>query len=287
MYKTTIFFLLTLFTTSFISAEYRWLNDFYNATEETARLEVGYYTGDYISIDEDYTEFAVFAPLKYCFNDLRPFIDARNYVFNNGKWGSSLGWGVRDRLCCCDAAVGINSYFDYRRGNTKHSYNQWGVGLEYLSCDVDLRLNTYWVFENNRHHSNRTRVVTEGSTVVTERLIEFAYSGFDAEVGKKLFSIWDIDLYAGLGPYYFTRSHLEQFWGGFGRFEANYKDFLSLQVRVSHDDHNSTRVQGLIELSLPLYYLCPCGVVENTCVDWLLDQPVRRNGVILTDHKWR
>ncbi|MFA6916530.1 MAG: inverse autotransporter beta domain-containing protein [Parachlamydiales bacterium] len=283
MYKHFIYFLLALSITSGLSANNSWLDNYYYSTEE-ARLEVGYATGDYISIDEDYTEIAVFSPIRNTIFE-HPFIDVRNYIFNNGKYAANIGFGVRHKLCMCDAAVGINTYYDYRRGNTKHSFNQWGVGLEYLDPNYDMRLNTYWVFDNNRHNSNRTRLVANGSTFASERLLEYAYSGFDAEFGKKLFSYADFDLYAAAGPYYYTRSRIENFWGGFGRVELNWNSMVSLQVRVSHDDVNSTRVQGMIEVSIPLYQFCPCSV-EESCVDWLVIQPVRRNGIILTDHVW-
>jgi hypothetical protein len=59
---------------------------------------------------------------------------------------------------------------------------------------------------------------------------------FDAEIGLPLLSYCDFSLYGAAGPYYYTLSHQENFWGGHGRLELNWKSILSLQIQISYDN---------------------------------------------------
>ena len=253
-----------------------------------AHLELGYSAGKFISIDKDYAEIGLFNPidLSCCWV---PFIDARGYHFNDGKWAASAGGGIRTSLSNC-SVLGINTFYDYRRAHIERDFHQIGVGLEWLNNCWDFRINGYLPI--SKKTQTKTCVFNElGDGFFAKRQKrEFAYSGFTSEIGVPLINNCDFNFYAALGPYYFFRSHQNHFWGGYGRLELNWKSILSLQVRASYDRKHHTRVQGIIQFYIPFDFFC-CSSCDDccNCRDLLL-QPVRRNGIILTDNccnwKW-
>lgn len=251
-------------------------------TLANASFEVGYAFGRYISLDENYLELGLFAPVIASDNN-QFFLDAKGYRFDSGKWGSSTGLGWRTRFCG-SYAFGVNAYYDYLRSPKSNNYNQLGVGVELLAGCFDVRANGYFPF-GTRKYSDCLCFFDDldfgGDFFATNSLKEFSYTGFDAEVGINLFSFCDINFYAAGGPYYYKRSDKNfDFWGGYGRFEISWKDILSAQVIVTGDEVYNTNVQGIVRLSIPFsFFNCS---TQCTC-DELLLQRVRRNGVILTD----
>lgn len=248
-----------------------------NSIFQEMQVEFGYNTGRYISIDEDYSEVGIFAPL-FSTNSYSTFLDAHGYRFNDGKWAASIGGGVRKNLSE-SSVLGFNAYYDYRRGESKHNFNQIGLGAEWLNSCWDMRVNAYLPFFRKTQASFFYDFDNLGNGFFsTRREIEYAYSGFDAEIGLPLLSYCDFSLYGAAGPYYYTLSHQENFWGGHGRLELNWKSILSLQIQISYDNVYLTNVQGVIQISFPLD-LCWKG---SGC-HCLTNPQVQRNGVILTD----
>lgn len=290
MIKKLIFFSLTsltLFNTTFAEdwcAPYiNYCASVFSITNTT--FEIGYATGRYITLDQDYTEIGMFMPILNSDNH-QFFFDVKGYRFDKGKWGESAGFGYRTRYF--DKGVfGINLYYDgitvqrHRHWN-KHSYNQVGLGLEWLSECYDLRTNIYLPYGVKLFKSHKCCFddFSDGF-FAKSRILDFAYGGIDAEAGATLFSRYDFELYAAAGPYYYQRAKARNFWGGLARLEFSWRDIISVQGIVTADKENHTNVQGIFRLSLPLSLtglraICSC--------DGLLFQPVRRNGVILTDH---
>lgn len=248
---------------------------------QETQIELGYYTGDYISIDEDYCEASVFAPFSLS-NCYTPFLDVRGYRFNHGKWAASAGVGIRKNLSE-DSALGVNTYYDYRRGESDHNFHQIGLGFEWLNNCWDMRINGYLPVAKKRQQSSFCVFNHIGDDFfATRRKSEFVYSGFDAEVGMQFLNYCDFNVYGAAGPYYYVRSDQNHFWGGYGRLELDWKSILSAQVRVSHDKVFSTNVQGIFQITFPLDFFCSGW--ENWGCNHLVNQQVWRNGIILTDH---
>lgn len=250
---------------------------------QETQIELGYTTGKFISIDKDYAEVGLFVPLSLpnCYSS---FLDARGYRFKDGKWAASTGVGIRKNLSEF-SALGINTYYDYRRGESKHNFHQIGLGFEWLNNCWDIRINGYLPISQKKQTSEFCVFDQLGDGFfATRRRIEYAYSGFDAEIGLPLLSYSDFNLYGAAGPYYHFRSHQNHFFGGHGRLELNWKSILSFQVRISYDKVYSTNVQGMIQISFPLDSFCSglCG--EDGRCHHLINQKVWRNGIILTDH---
>lgn len=239
----------------------------------------GDYAGKYISIDRGYVEAGLFAPvlLSNCYT---PFFDVRAYRFNDDRWAASAGFGIRRQLSEV-SALGINAYYDYRRGEAKHNFHQIGVGLEWLSC-FDLRVNGYLPILRKTQLSEFCVFDQLGDGFfATRSRNEFSYSGFDAEVGKSLWHCRDLNLYGAAGPYYYRSSHHKRFWGGYGRLGLIWRSFLSLQIRTSYDYLHSAKVQGIFQIFFPLEVFCKGW---ESCGCRFIDQQVWRNRIILTDH---
>ena len=93
-----------------------------------------------IGYKDGYTTFEAFLAPDPSQWTITPFLDARGHVFNNGKWATNVGAGVRTLLG--NRAYGINAYYDYRNAGRFNS-NQIGVGLETLGKLFDFRINGY------------------------------------------------------------------------------------------------------------------------------------------------
>lgn len=252
------------------------------------RFEFGYDTGNYISIDKDYAEVDVFVPL-FLSNCYTLFFDVHGYRFNNGKWAASTGVGIRKNLTEF-SALGMNTYYDYRRGKSKRNFHQIGLGFEWLNNCFDFRTNGYLPISKKTQTWNFCVFDQLGDDFfATRRKIEYAYSGFDAEIGKQLFSYFDFNLYSAVGPYYYLRSHQNHFWGGYGRVELDWKSILSVQIKISYDRIYRTNIQGTFQISIPLELFCSGRFSKNCGCHRLPSQQTMRNGIILTDHccKWK
>lgn len=243
-----------------------------------ADLEVGYSTGKYISIDEDYAEVGLFAPFAIS-SGLLTFLDAKAYRFNNGKWAASAGVGFRNCCSKCNA-FGLNVFYDYRRGDRENNFNQLGVGFEWLTSCWDFRANGYFCVGPQVQTSEVcTFDNLGGGFFASNRKKQFAYNGFDAELGFWFFESCDFSLYGAGGPYYYNSGNRKNFWGWYGRAELDWRSIVALQVVVSNDKFHDTCVQGIINVYLPFEACCP----SSCCCEELLTQKIHRNGIILLD----
>lgn len=247
-----------------------------------------YTTGRYISICEPYSSIQLFSPLpvsSYYF----PFVNAQLYRFNDNRWAFSGGAGIRTEYWR-DNIVGINLYYDALYGCTKKWFKQVGLGLELFFPNlVDIRANGYLSLSTFNSVSCVFDDLGDGFHAES-RTKEFAYSGFDAEIGT-----WvqyspsnDFGIYVAGGPYYFTKHHFCEFFGGTARVVLNWKSLLYLQGRVSRDNIHSTCWQATIACLIPLdFFWNPRwnGNSDNDQGGFKLPQ---RNGLILLDRgtKW-
>lgn len=218
------------------------------------------------------------------------FADGRAYQFDkHSRWGSSAGVGIRGSGWC-DRIWGVNVYHDHLKGRHHGSFNRVGVGLEWLGTCWDVRVNGYFPADSQRHFSHRRAFRWSEGWRETCHREEFSIGqGFDAELGLPIGCWCDFALYGAIGPYYYNGKERKDFWGGYGRLEVNWRDYISLQVRTSYDRLYHSRTQFRALLSIPLEALCNWRCFGNYCRN-LCIQPVRRNGVIFTDHcpicKW-
>lgn len=248
----------------------------------TLRMDGGYTYGKFIGMKKSYAEAGVFIAPKHS-RKTQNFFDARGYLIENGEGAASAGIGRRLWNTENCRILGANLYYDCRRVK-RGFFNRIGVGLEYLGECFDVRVNGYFPLnhgtrEGPKHVFNHFI----GPFVETCQEKEFAYLGFDGEVGGPIWSDCSLDLYGAIGPYFYHHSERSAIYGGFARINLNVNDWLMLEARISSDTRYHTHAQGRVLLILPLDRLFSCYPIEcNPCRD-LLTQPVQRNGVIFTE----
>lgn len=288
-----VLLLLTFCLHSFLAAE---LNLFVPGKSapvslvlDSTRLEVGYVTGNFIGLKQDYLDIGAFAPVAQI-DDLFTFVDAKGYRFDNSKWGASAGFGFRTWSFSDNYLIGSNVYYDFLQGHWR-DFNRIGFGLELLGWCWDLRLNGYVPVLDFEHHSKR-RVFDDFEGDYCAFCVKREFSpraAFDLELGIPIGCWCNFSSYFALGPYYYNwRHYSKSYWGGQARLEFYWKTFLSIQVQTSYDRVNHSQTEGKFMLFLPLDLLC-FEDSHDPCVD-LLYQPVQRNGIIFTrrccDFKW-
>lgn len=160
-----------------------------------------------------------------------PILDIRGHVFNNGKFASNVGVGLR---YLNSMIWGINAYYDFRQTHRTH-FNQISVGLEALGRWLDYRINGY--FPVGKRHSGYYDTDFDefkGNNIILRRKKEFAMTGANAEIGVHILDRKNVDLYTALGPYYFGGEG-KNAWGGEARLAATFFDHLRVQASTSYD----------------------------------------------------
>lgn len=240
-------------------------------------FEAGYASGRFISIKQDYAQIGLFTPVGIN-QTWEPFIDARGYCFKDGKWAASAGLGVRT-TSTPGKAYGVNIYYDYLRGQSQSNFHRIGIGGEWLTDCYDLRINAYIPFCcRTQYIGSHYHLDLEPDYYTVVNRYQYAYTGFDAEIGRRLFVNKALSLYLAGGPYYYTHKHFDSFWGGYVWAEVNWRSLISLQARASYDHVYSINAQAAILITLPLdlfsCFSCECRTP--------MSQRVRRTGIVLT-----
>jgi hypothetical protein len=181
-----------------------------------------------------------------------PFIDVRGHVFNNGQLAGNVGIGERTVLSSINHLLGIYCYYDVRQDNHDLTVNQISPGFELLGKRIEYRMNGYFPVGKDKtssygHQFDRFK----GNRILIKSREKWALTGGDAEIGAHITQSTRYDLYAGVGPYYFSASHASC-WGGKARLLGRYKEYISLEASYSYDPLFHSVFQGSIGLSCPL-----------------------------------
>jgi hypothetical protein len=239
-----------------------------DARERPMRITVKHIEGGGIGYNQGYSTLGGF----FSFNRYRvvPFIDLRSHVFNDGKFAANAGLGVRGLLK--QVALGINAYYDYRNTHHQH-YNQIGVGVEVLGARWEARANGYLPVGRKKSNPFDTRISSVSSTTpytfdffsgnemflssqtttttTKKDKVEFAMKGINAEIGYHVFKNKNIDLFAGIGPYYFKCYYDKKAVGGKARLTANFTEYFYVTGIYSNDSLFHSRVQGEVGINIP------------------------------------
>jgi hypothetical protein len=179
------------------------LNAFETAPH-SSKVDVRHLEYQGIGFNQGYTSFDLFLANgePWAQNNIF-FLDLRAHVFNDGKPAANTGLGWRYLFDSHCHALGLNTYYDYRKTKRK-SYNQFGAGLEYLTPQWEFRANGYFPFGASKTGPfDLAFDHFAGNNFFVSRKHEFSMTGGDAEIGWH-FKNWSyIDLFAGVGPYYF------------------------------------------------------------------------------------
>lgn len=179
------------------------------------------------------------------------FFDARGHLFNNGKPAANVGFGWRYLFNSSCHALGLNTYYDYRKTNHKN-YNQVSLGLEYLAPRWEFRANGYLPFGSKVSNLFDLRFdhFFQNNFFVSRKR-EYAMGGADAEVGYHIKKWQTVALFVGIGPYYFKGHYAEAAIGGKARIKAQLTPYVNIQVGDSYDAVFHNRFSAELTLSIP------------------------------------
>ncbi len=180
-----------------------------------------------------------------------PFIDLRGHVFDNGKFGGNVGVGGRSLLCSIGHVLGYYLYYDVRQDRHHLTPQQLSPGIELLGNRMEYRMNGYFPIGNQKSHKYHFDFDSfKGHHVILKAKQRDVMIGGDAEVGAHLTQSTKYDLYAGVGPYYFSSPHASS-WGGKTRLLGRYKEYIALEASYSYDHLFRSVVQGTIAFNFP------------------------------------
>jgi hypothetical protein len=252
-----------------------------------------------IGYNQGYTTLQAFLAPDPTQLSILPFVDLRGHVFDDGRFATNVGLGIRALVGC--RIYGGNVYYDYRHTKQRH-YNQIGLGFETLGARWDLRANGYLVVGPKKSafydvHTTSTSAFDtfQGNyalvreTRTSKGKVQFAMSGVNAEAAVHILKSENVDLYAAGGPYYYNYSG-KQAIGGEVRLGAQIYEYVTVEAVNSYDNRFHNNAQGSIGINIPLgprpkilqkFETCssPCLLAQR------LVQDVARQEIIVVDKK--
>ena len=225
------------------------------------RVSVRHIEGKGIGYNDGYTSLTgFFAPNPEGLPVL-PFADVRGHVFDDGKFATNVGFGLRGILGDC-WVFGGNTYYDFR--HTKHhNYNQVSVGFEALHPRWEVRANGYLpvgrktskLFDKNETTATTFNSFSGHNALLNNCItktgkMEYAMKGVDSEVGFHLFRSKDYDVFVGAGPYYFNFDEKNAI-GGKVRAAVRIFEYVTLEAMNSYDTRFKEIIQGQISVNIP------------------------------------
>ncbi len=239
-----------------------------------------------IGYDNGYTTLEAFFSSDPHQWTVTPFLDVRGHIFDNGKWATNAGIGLR--TLWANRAYGINSYYDYRNTG-RFNANQIGLGLETLGELFDFRINGY--LPVGRKTSNPYDIAFKGFSgnhMLISQKIHSAMKGADAEFGFHFGKSASFDFYAAIGPYYFIGKATPTTWGGKARVSGTFKDLLTIEISDSYDRTFHNKFQGQISFNFAFGPKSKVKKQDRSCeiastLNSHLLQPVSRQEIIVID----
>lgn len=220
-------------------------------------LFIDYTLGKGVGYPTGYTSIGLWSALNSNRDSqFQPFIDLRGHVLNNGQKAANIGLGARYLSTCLNTIFGASVYYDYREGFLGH-YNQIGVGAEILGKCWDFRINGYIPVGKRDNLTCCLFEDYDGDYFALFLKKERSLGGFDAEVGaflrrKDPCCCCDFDVYAAIGPYYFSTNCGPNVFGGQARLAVGWLNCINVEVIATSDRVFHERVQGRFELCIPL-----------------------------------
>jgi hypothetical protein len=146
-----------------------------------------------LGTDRHLGEADLFVPV---FQDERSllFANVKARLDDNASKEGNFGAGVR-HMHTSGWNLGAYGFFDRRRTENDHLFNQMTFGAEALGEDFDFRVNSYWpIGRKVKLVDSLNTAEISGTSVVFKGGEERALQGFDAEVG------WRVPVFEAGGP---------------------------------------------------------------------------------------
>ena len=219
---------------------------------------------------------------------------------NDGDF--NLGLGYRTKIDS-EWILGAFAGFDSTQTEFNHTFNQFSFGLEAMSADWDVRANAYIANKANRPIGDKFQLYIHDTTIAILQGQEAALSGFDGEIGYRVFNTDSTDVRVFAGAY--TFHHADAATAGVGasfsfpyhdltgpklRAEVNVFDLdmlgpqsrLSIEGQISHDNVHHTSEYIGATLRIALDDVSGPGAQALDDLDRRMADPVRRNDNVLT-----
>jgi len=181
--------------------------------------------------------------------------DKNTLVFFNPKYtyttpdADEINQGIGLRHIFNDSFIlGINTFFDRRLAHSGKWYSQAGLGLEYLSHPLDVRLN--WYKPLTRNKTIDTTYGFGSTSLIQYDNKEEPLQGLDFEAGVPVFDKYTkTRLYLGG---FFYQSRLSKDVNGFrSRTETSLTNWLSLDTTFKSKTDGQTEFYGGARVILP------------------------------------
>ncbi|MCS4505060.1 inverse autotransporter beta domain-containing protein [Arhodomonas aquaeolei] len=197
----------------------------------------------------------------YQTGDSMLFTDLRAQRSSDNSEEGNAGLGYR-RIVSDDLLLGGYGFFDRRRSETGHYFNQGTFGAEAMTPDWDLRANVYVAEDDTTTLSaTSTNPRFSGTNIVVDedRRYETALSGFDAEVGYRIINGDGYDVRAYAGGFRFDADGVDPVTGPRGRLELSLDNAFGIEGgrvtfggEVRDDDMRGTDGFAEVRLEIPL-----------------------------------
>lgn len=218
----------------------------------------------------------------------------------------NLGVGYRTKINN-EWILGISGGFDSTQTDGGNTFNQWSAGIEAMSEDWDIRLNGYLADSDPQAVKGSYALYISGTSIAIMQAQESAYSGFDGEIGYRVFhtDTTDVRVFAGgfsFKPDHFTNTssgvvfsdRLEKIEGWKARAEVNVFDLdmlgsqsrLTFNGEVAHDDVRGTTNFIGASLRIPLGPTFGEGGQTLDELDRRMVDPRRRQDNVLTNWEY-
>jgi hypothetical protein len=248
-----------------------------------------------IGYDDGYSTFGLFfTPTFINSPRIFPLVDGRFHAFNEGGLAANAGVGVRFMSSGYGNVFGANFFWDWRAKH-HHQWHRGGVGLEWLTCSWDLRANGYFGIGPDKFCRHTKKFHFPGGYKADCTECYHALPGADLEIGFPL-KRWDCCstsiFYLAAGPYYYrsegscNRNKHENIWGGQGRLQVQYLNYLIFEVKDSYDNFYHNNFQGSLTFKVPFgnqkepYYRAGCGsCCTYDCARPIAVQPIVRHEI--------
>jgi hypothetical protein len=217
----------------------------------------------------------------------------------------NFGAGYRTKIDS-DWIVGVYAGHDGTQLEDNNTFGQTSFSAELMSADWDAHLNAYLADNAKKQVPGAQGLYINGTTIAVLDAQDVGYSGFDGEVGYRVFSTDDTDVRVFVGGFHFSHGDSNQssmgqsFDFGYrdisgfkGRAEATVYDLdiignqsrVTLNGQIAHDDVRGTTGSFGLTLRIPLGAPRSDGSSGAQALDELdrrMADPVRRNDQVLT-----
>lgn len=204
--------------------------------------------------------------------------------------------------------LGVYAGYDYTQLQDNNSFGQAALGAELMSADWDVRLNGYIADNQRKTMPGHYELYIHNTEIAVLQGEDVGYSGFDGEVGYRLFSTDTTDFRLFVGGFYFTHDNSDQTSLG-QNFDFSYREMAGPQARaeltmydldllgaqsrltvtaeVAHDDVRGTTGYGGVALRIPLGdFTGSSGAQALDELDRRMVDPERRRDEVLTSWQY-